>query len=244
MHKKDKPKVQVVPYDPQWPQVFALETIRLAALFGENYVQAYHIGSTAVPGLWAKPVLDMIVAVHDLRAAKKATPCLTDLGYSDKGEAGIPFHLYFHREDCHLHIFEKDSPEIDHAVCFRNWLRVNDEDARAYETLKRHLSQLYPQDLSSYGRGKNAFIKALDAKTGFKGLRMVSLLSQDEKEAYERLAAHGVGDRFVFYKAGHIVGAGCVGQVLEVWMKEDCFKERCLALLERWAHAQKDVNPS
>lgn len=240
MVKGKSPVVQVVPYNGQWPRFFEVHTQSVAPFFGSNYVTAHHIGSTSVPGLWAKPVIDMIVVVHDLVKAKKAIPDLKSLGYVYAGEAGIPFHLYFYKSDCHLHIFEKESPEIAHALCFRAWMASHQDDAQEYVALKKKLAQTYSHDLRAYGAGKNAFIKTIDAKAGFDGLRMVSLLSEDERQAYACLAGKdGAGQSFVFYKGGKIIGAGLVGEnrQMDLWM-DPCFQALtplCKRMLKRWA---------
>lgn len=90
-------RIEVVPYDPTWPVRFAEEAARLTPIFGENLVTLYHIGSTAVPGLHAKPIIDMLPEVYSLERVEAVNDAMSAAGYEVKGENGIPGRRYFRK---------------------------------------------------------------------------------------------------------------------------------------------------
>jgi len=117
----------VLPYDPDWPKIFETESQKIKNVLGDNCIAVHHVGSTSVPGLSAKPVIDMIVVIKD---PKKAIQPLESLGFKYKGEYNIPMHLYFNRSegvDTNLHVYEEDHPEIELNLLFRDYLRDQPE---------------------------------------------------------------------------------------------------------------------
>ncbi|KTD45535.1 glutamate rich protein GrpB [Legionella rubrilucens] len=179
--------VKIVPYDVNWPQQFLLEAERVKNALGENCLEVHHIGSTSVPGLAAKPVIDMIPVVADIREVDGANARMQALGYEINGEHGIPFRRYFHKggrqRTHHLHAFESGHVEIERHLKFRDWMRSHAEDRDAYARLKQELACQYPDDIMSYCLGKESFIAAIDKKAGFNGLRMVKALTPREWQA-------------------------------------------------------------
>lgn len=180
-------KIEVIPYNPAWPQMFEEEAAKIRQALGENCIAVHHVGSTAVPGLCAKPVIDMIPVVLDIMKVDQATPNMERLGYEAKGEFGMLFRRFFVKnqtsQDYHVHVFEQDSPEIERHLKFQNWMRAQEDDRNAYASLKQELALKYPHDRNAYCLGKEAFITSIDAKTGFTGLRIVHALTPREWKA-------------------------------------------------------------
>jgi GrpB-like predicted nucleotidyltransferase (UPF0157 family) len=153
--------VAVVPHSLQWKDLFQEEQERLRTAIGDRVVPIEHIGSTSVPGLDAKPVIDIAVAVRVIEDAADAIPLLESLGYLYRGELGLPGRHYFRRGDPtthHLHIIEAHSHYWNQYIGFRDYLRLHPETAREYAVLKHQLAARYPNDREAYTTGKSAFI--------------------------------------------------------------------------------------
>lgn len=141
----------------------------MQAARGENCPVVYHIGSTSVPGLTAKPILDLLPLVEDLSQVDRHAATLEALGYEYLGEFGIPGRRYLRREDAaslaHVHIFQKeDQINIRRHMAVREYLRAHREAAEAYGALKEALARQFPWDLEGYCDGKDSFVKDLEQK--------------------------------------------------------------------------------
>jgi GrpB-like predicted nucleotidyltransferase (UPF0157 family) len=184
-------KIEVVPYDPQWSDLFDQEAKLLHSVLGDNCLAIHHIGSTAVPGLSAKPIIDMIPVVKDILRVDTITSNLQFLGYEAMGELGMPFRRYFRKGNPirthHIHIFEERNGEIERHLTFRDYLRSTPSAVEAYASLKRKLALEHPKNMLAYCLGKNDLIQQIDQSAGFSGTRMVQTLTQNEWEAYERI---------------------------------------------------------
>lgn len=135
-------RVWVTAYDPAWEAQAAQEARRVQAALGENCPVVYHIGSTSVPGLAAKPILDLL-------------PLVEDLSQVDRHAATL----------AHVHIFQKeDQINIRRHVAVREYLRAHREAAEAYGALKEALARQFPWDLEGYCDGKDSFVKDLEQK--------------------------------------------------------------------------------
>ncbi len=164
-------RVEIVPYDPQWPELFALEQAHLfAVLPGDIVRRIEHFGSTAVPGLAAKPVVDMLVEVSDLEAVKaRVVPVLESEGYDyvwrpTSGNDVPPWYAWFIKRDPasrvrthHIHMVEAHFPQWE-ALRFRDYLRAHPDVAKEYVTLKRRLAAQFPNDRVAYTEGKSEFV--------------------------------------------------------------------------------------
>jgi GrpB-like predicted nucleotidyltransferase (UPF0157 family) len=185
--KEEHRRIEVVPYNINWPKQFAEEAARVKRALGDNCIQVHHIGSTSVPGLAAKPVIDLIPVVLDIRKVDSANEAMRVLGYEAKGEYGIPFRRYFQKGNelrtHHAHVFEQGNSEIERHLKFADWMRTHSEDRDAYAGLKQDLARQFPYDIDAYCLGKEDFISAIDKKTGFDGLRVVKALTTREWEA-------------------------------------------------------------
>ena len=108
-------KVRVVPYDPRWPARYEEEADRIRAILGDQLTAIHHIGSTAVPGLWAKPILDILPVVHRIGQVDALFPRFEAMGYECMGEFGIPGRRYFRKggeeRTYHVHIFDEQHEE-------------------------------------------------------------------------------------------------------------------------------------
>lgn len=164
-----KRKVEVVPYDPAWPRLFASEAASLAALLGDELVEIHHIGSTAVPGLAAKPIIDILPVVRDIERIDSYNDLLLALGYTPKGENGIPGRRFFSKDvegvrRVHVHAFAAGHPEIARHLAFVAYLRGHPAEAQAYADLKVELARRFPNDTVGYTDAKSEFIRAIDER--------------------------------------------------------------------------------
>lgn len=153
-------------YDERWAGLFEAERTRLQNALRNDVLAVEHIGSTAVPGLAAKPILDIGVAVADFEAAFALVPRVEALGYTFRGEQGIPRRHYFvqgphEKRTHHLHMLEQSNPEWRDLLGFRDRLRAQPETVQAYEALKRQLAEQYPNDREGYTNGKYHFIRTV-----------------------------------------------------------------------------------
>jgi len=161
--------VEVVDYNPIWPEQFQEEAVQIRRALGQELVATYHMGSTSVPGIKAKPIIDILAEVRDIDKIDELNENLARLGYEAKGEFGIRGRRFFIKNDGqvrthHLHVFQSGHPEIERVLTFRDYLCAHPQDARAYEQLKEELAHKYPQDRESYTEGKTDFIRELDRK--------------------------------------------------------------------------------
>jgi GrpB-like predicted nucleotidyltransferase (UPF0157 family) len=157
-------RVRVVPYDPAWPEKYADEARRIRRAAGGLIVDIQHIGSTAIPGMSAKPIIDIAVAVADLDAAHlgRLVSVLTGLGYEYRGLLfGREGHHLFRKGDPReffLHVFDQRSRLWTERVAFRDYLVGHPAVATEYRKLKQELAARYPDDRASYTAAKTAFV--------------------------------------------------------------------------------------
>jgi GrpB-like predicted nucleotidyltransferase (UPF0157 family) len=161
-------KVEVVPHQSQWRHDFEIESTSIANILGKNVVAIYHIGSTAIPNIYAKPIIDILIAVQNMLVVDQPNLALPKLGYVAMGEFGIPDRRFFYKNSStgirthHVHIFVIDSPQIKRHLAFRDHLIAHPATAQAYSDLKRELARQYPQDIDKYMEGKDGFIQEID----------------------------------------------------------------------------------
>lgn len=157
--------VVIVPYDPAWPSTFAMLRERLAAALGDLAVGIEHVGSTAVPGLAAKPIVDVDVVIRHADALGQAVERLRGLGYEHLGDLGVvgrdafraPAGLPRH----HLYVLASGAPALQAHLTLRDALRDDPELAAAYAALKLDLAARYGRDRDSYAEGKSAFVRTV-----------------------------------------------------------------------------------
>ena len=155
--------IEVVEYCAEWPQVFEREAAAILAACRPWITAVHHIGSTSVPGLAAKPILDVLPVAAGTAEALEAVSPMTALGYRYRGENGIAGRFYFDRvvegrTVMHVHVFPAGHPEVRRHLVFRDHLRMNPDVAREYERMKRELAARYGDDRQTYTDSKAAFI--------------------------------------------------------------------------------------
>jgi GrpB-like predicted nucleotidyltransferase (UPF0157 family) len=156
--------VCVVPYNSAWPELFRLEREAIDAALRKNGIIAAieHIGSTSVPGLAAKPILDTLVGVDDASDFAKAITTVQEAGYIYRGEQGISGRHFFRRgipRQYHIHLIVRDSELWRDYLSFRDHLRAHSRRAKEYSELKYALAERYPRDRESYIEAKTDFVK-------------------------------------------------------------------------------------
>ncbi len=161
--------IVVVPHDSRWVELYQVEAELLKNILSDNLVEIYHIGSTSVPGLPAKPIIDIMPVVRDLAAVDAVAAAFEAIGYEYMGEFGIPGRRYLPKggdaRTHHVHIFSTESElEIRRHLAVPEYLRHHGEDAAAYGALKSRLALEYPHDSEGYCNGKDAFVKELERK--------------------------------------------------------------------------------
>ena len=164
-------EVEIADYDPRWPELFAAEAARLRPAFGPSLAAMEHIGSTSVPGLAAKPVIDIQAVVRSLRDMEAITPRVVALGWIQGIFALDPARrLYFKKYDAsgirthQLHVYEADHPVAAAHLLFRDYLRTHKEEAQRYEALKRELAVPFRHDRLGYNDAKTDYIETVITK--------------------------------------------------------------------------------
>lgn len=161
-------QVEVVPHDPQWRAAFESESAVLRAVLGDNVVAIHHIGSTAIPGIYAKPVIDILVELKDVAALDGLSTRMEELGYEVMGEFGLPGRRYFRKDSeagkrtHQIHAFKAGTSQANRHLAFRDYLNDHPVEARAYSDLKRRLAAEHLYSMNDYIDGKDAFIKEID----------------------------------------------------------------------------------
>jgi len=160
--------IEIVPYDPQWPRAFEAERDRIRSALGSLARRIEHNGSTAVPGLAAKPVIDIQVSVARLQPLESFGAPLASLGYVHVPSADDGWCPFFHRprdwpHTHHVHVVEAGGEEERRTLAFRDYLRANPAAAREYEALKRGLAAAHggenAESREAYAMAKSAFIE-------------------------------------------------------------------------------------
>ena len=158
-------RVNVVAHNPAWKDAFEVEAAQLIRVLADLVVAVHHIGSTAIPGICAKPIIDILLEVEDIGRLDLETAKLEAAGYEAKGEFGIPGRRYFRKDDgCgvrthQVHAFQTGDGHVDRHLAFRDYMIAHPESARAYGALKQLLAREHPDDIDAYMDGKDSYIK-------------------------------------------------------------------------------------
>jgi GrpB-like predicted nucleotidyltransferase (UPF0157 family) len=161
-------KVLVEPHNPLWADMFDAEAKLVTEALGPNARAIHHFGSTAIPTVYAKPIIDLLVEVAEIHEVAAHNPAMASLGYEAMGEFGIPGRRYFRKDEQagvrthHVHVFAAGSSEIQRHLTFRDFLRAHPAWAARYSELKRSLAAAFPDSIEKYMDGKDAFIKDVD----------------------------------------------------------------------------------
>ena len=223
--------VEVVPYDLNWPNIFDIEAKKIKAALGNSFVEIHHVGSTSVPGLAAKPKIDIIACVNNLEFDHQG---LANLNYEYRGGFNLPLRKSFtYRSpdlNVNLHIFEENDPEVELNLLFRDYLCENPEARDQYAALKYKLLEddaFHKKDgamYRGYTLGKHDLIQDILNKSGFKRLRFVICTHYTEwsaakqfrnkyffepnkiEDPYTWTFDHKDHKHFILYKGVNIVG--------------------------------------
>jgi GrpB-like predicted nucleotidyltransferase (UPF0157 family) len=158
--------VKLVPHDPKWAECFVAEEQLLLQTLGEKVLEVRHIGSTSIPGVPAKPIIDILAAVPRLADVEAFSADLRRLGYEDKGSGGVEGRRYFvkgteARRTHHLNFCERDGFFWRSHLVFRDYLVRHPDAAAEYSALKRELAARFPTDRAAYTNGKETFVRAI-----------------------------------------------------------------------------------
>lgn len=156
--------ITLVEYDLGWPALFAREADRIRSVLGSKALQIEHVGSTSVPGLCAKPIIDIMLVVKNSADEPSYVPPLEAAGYRLQIREPDWFeHRLFKGPDTdiNLHVFSEGAPEIDRMLRFRDWLRANESDREKYAQVKRSLAKKKWRHVQHYADAKTAIIQEI-----------------------------------------------------------------------------------
>lgn len=163
-------KVELTDHDPSWAAAARAEASVLHAVLGAILLTVHHIGSTAIPGLKAKPILDLLPVVQSVDALDRRKAELQNAGYEWWGEFGLPGRRYATKSDpqngqrlVQLHCFGVGAPDIDRHLAFRDFLRKRPDLAAGYAQVKTRCRELHPDDSHAYGTCKSEWIDTVEA---------------------------------------------------------------------------------
>jgi GrpB-like predicted nucleotidyltransferase (UPF0157 family) len=161
--------VELVPHRAEWADMAAAESERLKAALGDNLIAVHHVGSTSIPGIKAKPIVDLMPYVHDLTALDAKESVVRDLGYKWHGEFGLEGRRFCSWADpksgkriYQLHFFLPDNVNAIRMLAFRDYLRSHPFVAKEYEMEKIRAAAAQPGDTTAYNREKNDWIKRVE----------------------------------------------------------------------------------
>ncbi len=160
----------IEPHRSSWSRDYEIESVKVTDAIGPALNTLHHIGSTAIPGIHAKPIIDILADVTSLESLDQRQQEMVALGYEALGEFGIPGRRYFRKNDStgmrthQIHAFAHQSPHIVRHLAFRDYLIAHPDAAQAYGELKRRLIQTCNGDIDAYMNGKDAFIKDTERK--------------------------------------------------------------------------------
>ena len=158
------PTINLAPYDSTWPLEFEAEADRITRALDGLPLRLEHIGSTSIPGLSAKPVIDILAGRPGTVPGSSYVAAFKQLGYEHKGAYGIPGRNYFRRgtpRTHHVHMFSTSSEMWEDHLLFRDYLRAHPELAREYETIKRELAVQFLNDKENYTDAKGPFVRSI-----------------------------------------------------------------------------------
>ncbi|MEG6513778.1 GrpB family protein [Desulforamulus ruminis] len=156
--------ITLVAYDPRWPELFEREAKRIRSVLGNRVLQLEHVGSTSVPELCAKPIIDMLLVVADSSDEPSYVAALEAVGYTLRIREPDWFeHRMFKGPDTdiNLHVFSEGTSEVERMLRFRDWLRANDTDRDNYARVKRKLAQHVWRHVQNYADAKTSIVQEI-----------------------------------------------------------------------------------
>jgi GrpB-like predicted nucleotidyltransferase (UPF0157 family) len=155
--------IELVEHDPSWAELYEQEAAKLRPIFDGPGME--HIGSTAVPGLCAKPIVDVLVGLRELELTDEQIAAMGELGYHFLGEHGLPGRLFFRKQPRthHVHVVEYRGEHWERQLTFRDALRADEEERKRYDAFKRRLAaEGHPREI--YSELKTPFIREVEAR--------------------------------------------------------------------------------
>jgi GrpB-like predicted nucleotidyltransferase (UPF0157 family) len=182
--------IAVVPYDPSWERLYEREAARISTVFRDEALGIEHIGSTSIKGIYAKPIIDILVQVKDITRVDGLNSMLAAFNYIPQGENGLVGRRYFTKgghevRKYNVHTFQTGHAEIARCLDFRDYLRTHPTEAQAYSELKQALAAQYPHDINGYMAGKDSFIHRTIARAQAWRQRALSSPVSNEGSARE-----------------------------------------------------------
>lgn len=161
--------ITVVNYDPEWPSKYVRERDYITEILKDNCIAVYHIGSTSVPGLAAKPIIDIMAVVRSLEEVDTVADKFAEIGYEYLGEFGIKGRRYLRKggdERTHqIHIFQADDwNNIGRHLALRDYMRTHEKERNEYAKIKKDLAQEFPYDIDGYCDGKENFVREAEKR--------------------------------------------------------------------------------
>jgi len=167
--------IKVVDHIPEWRAFFEKEAALLTVIFGTQFLAVHHIGSTAIPGIKAKPIIDILVVINHIESIEMFNAPMQELGYRPRGECldnpipGTPGRFYFSKDtdgarSHQVHVCPEGHADIQDKLAFRDYLRSHPKKARAYSLMKERLAAKHRDDIVGYIQGKDPFIQDIMAR--------------------------------------------------------------------------------
>lgn len=162
--------IELSDYHSEWPILFTKEANDIKAILQENCLEIHHIGSTAIPTICAKPIIDILPVVKDISLVDSLNDKFEALGYVCMGEYGISGRRFYWKSKLkrthHIHLFEQGSAEILRHIAFKEFLLAHADYAQAYSLIKQGLAEVFSHDIENYVNGKSSFVQMIEYKTG------------------------------------------------------------------------------
>jgi GrpB-like predicted nucleotidyltransferase (UPF0157 family) len=162
--------VELTKYNPEWANIFSVAANEIKLILKENCIQIHHIGSTAIPNIYAKPIVDVLPVVKDISLVDSLNHEFEKLGYVCMGEYGISGRRFYWKSKTkrtlNIHLFEEGAPELKRNLLFKDFMLEHDDYAQAYSLLKQSLAEVFPRDIENYVNGKSSFVQMINYKTG------------------------------------------------------------------------------
>ncbi|MDM8532716.1 GrpB family protein [Anaerolineales bacterium HSG25] len=163
-------EVKVVPHNPAWKTEFQVEAKRINNALVGRVEALHHIGSTVIPNITAKPIIDILLEVETITDLDEQASAMEQLGYEAMGEFGIPGRRFFLKDDTaglrthHVHAFQVGHAGVTRHLAFRDYMIAHPQEAQRYSALKQSLAQAHPHDIEAYMAGKGPYIKEQEAQ--------------------------------------------------------------------------------
>ncbi len=220
--------ITVTDYNPLWTKKFEKESILIKDIIADNCIAIYHIGSTSVPGLAAKPIIDIMVVVKSLEKVDDVAEDFLKIGYEYLGEFGIVGRRYLRKggdERTHqIHIFQADDwNNIGRHLAFRDYMRTHEKERDEYAKIKIDLAKKFPYDIDGYCDGKECFVREMEklALSQFDGawdkLYIAARKVQYERKLPQLIEAGGVSAALLTKKGNIYVGV-CIDTACSLGM--------------------------